>query len=54
MYETDLSVTYTKHYVGNCEFMRHLATHQQPYIYLSELMGVFAMVTKTDESEEVQ
>ncbi|MBQ8957954.1 MAG: hypothetical protein IJ057_05575 [Bacteroidales bacterium] len=43
-----------KDYVGNCEFVRHLASSQQSYTYLSGPMGVFAMVTKTDGMEEVQ
>ena len=42
-----------KDYVDNCEFVRHTASPQQSFTYLSGPMGVFAMVNKEGETEEV-
>lgn len=52
MYETDLSVTYTKHYVGNCEFISRQGV-QQELTYLSGPLGVFAVVEKRNGIEYV-
>ncbi len=42
-----------KDYVDNCEFVRHTVSPQQSFTYLSGPMGVFAMVNKEGETEEV-
>jgi RHS repeat-associated protein len=52
MYETDLSVTYMKHYVGNCEFVSQQGI-QQELTYLSGPLGVFAVVEKRNDIEYV-
>ena len=43
-----------KDYVGSCEFVRHAASPQLSFTYLSGPMGVFAMVEKEGATEQVQ